>query len=156
MCKKLGYVCPIQKPEDMLFDNPGILKPTPMSREWDYLLINSFPLSNQVNGTEAEMDAIFDRKIEELRGKTIVTTKKVRDLPCTRDHNLSLLGIANLSTMAKNIVGINTGPYCMCFNVFNIDKVHRWVHLNDRHIYRYNNRITCVHTKEEFAALNIA
>ena len=158
VCQKLGYNCPINKPEDMLFDNPGILTPTPLSQEWDYLLINSFPLSGQVNGTEQEMDAIFDEKIAKLRalGKSIVTTKKITGIPCTRDHDLSLLGIANISINAKNIVGINTAPYLMCFNIWNIDKVQRWVHYNDRHLYRYNNRITNVFTKEEFAAVNLA
>jgi hypothetical protein len=153
LCQKLGYVCPIQEPDDMVFDHPGILKPTPMSKPWDFLIINSYPRSKQVNGTEFEMDAIFGEKIAQLKamGASLITTKKVSGVPCTRDHNLSLMGIANLSLNVRSVVGINTAPYIMCVNIWSLPKVERWVHLNDKHIYRYP-RFVNVHTKEKFAA----
>jgi hypothetical protein len=99
-------------------------------KDIDILVINSIPLSNQFFIDEKEWDDF----IIELNNKyKIVTTKKVKDIPCTWDDKLTIKKIAAISTNAKVIIAINTGPTSGIFNIYTLN--------NCRKIYIFDNRV---------------
>jgi hypothetical protein len=90
----------------------------------DYLIINSVPLSHQYRYNKGE----WDKRIKELAKKMkVVTTLKVAGVPCTMDINLTLKGIGAVSTKAKNIIAVNTGPLSACMNTYALSYCKKWV-----------------------------
>ena len=96
----------------------------------DILIINSLPLSNQLNVNEEEWDNLV---IELDKKYKIVTTKKVKDIHCTWDDKLTIKKIAAISTKAKVIIAINTGPTSGIFNTYTLN--------NCKKIYILDNRV---------------
>jgi hypothetical protein len=100
----------------------------------DILIINSEPGSHQYNYDENT----WNRRILQLNEKyNIVTTKKVDSVKCTRDHDLSIFKIAAISTRAKVIISINTGPLTGIFNVYTLN------HVKKIYCFDKNNFYTC-------------
>jgi len=97
----------------------------------DILIINSLPLSNQLNVNEKEWDNFV---IELDKKYKIVTTKKVKDITCTWDDKLTIKKIAAISTKAKVIIAINTGPTSGIFNIYTLN--------NCKKIYIFDNRVS--------------
>ena len=97
----------------------------------DILIINSLPLSNQLNVNEEEWDNLV---IELNKRYKIVTSKKVKDIHCTWDDKLTIKKIAAISTKAKVIIAINTGPTSGIFNTYTLN--------NCKKIYIFDNRVS--------------
>lgn len=134
----IGIKNPIAGKNCTVIDHPDILKDVGLS--CDILLVNSIPLSKQYFYYEHE----FEAKIKELSEKyKVIITNHVKniDVPCTVDYKLNLLGIGNISTKAKYVVGIATAPIIPCFNTWNLDKVKKWFVLSRRSTYSYTDRI---------------
>ncbi len=55
----------------------------------------------------------------------IVTTKKIDNILCTLDDNLSIKDIAALSTKVKILIAINTGVIPGCLNVYTINNLKK-------------------------------
>jgi len=69
----------------------------------------------------------FDNMIKTLHNKyKIVTTEKIKDIPCTRDNKLMLKDIGAISTHAKYIIFINSGPITPCLNSYALKHVKKW------------------------------
>ena len=137
---RIGIKNPIKGKNCTLVDHPDILSDVNPELNCDILLINAIPLSRQYDYVESH----FEEKIREFKERyKIVVTRKVSipDVPCTMDYNLNLLGIGNISTKAKYIIGIATAPIIPCFNIWNTDKINKWFVLSKRSNYSYNNRI---------------
>lgn len=127
---KLGLLAsPFERPENLLFDHPALLRPTSLSKPFDVLFVNSAPCSGQfrayLNGPGGPGDfnpEYFDPLIAELASKqrVVVTARtKVPNVPCTLDYNLTLTGIGNLSLYCPVVVMVSTGPSWATFNVWN-------------------------------------
>ena len=119
LSKIMNIECPFKSEYDLLFDNIKI-KNGYNTPEFDVLLINSVPLSNQINYNEKDY-INFCKKIYN-RGKTIITSNKIEGIPCTSDFNLTVMGIGGLSTKCKIITGIVTGSMQCCLNIWTKDK----------------------------------
>lgn len=63
------------------------------------------------------------------------------NLGITLSNHINLLQIGALSIKIPTIIGINTSPIIHCFNLWNIDNVKKWVILDNKHTYSYNDRI---------------
>tara|TARA_R110002051_G_C8638411_1_gene485839 strand:+ start:187 stop:879 length:693 start_codon:yes stop_codon:yes gene_type:complete len=108
MSAELGIANPFEWP----IKHPE-LKKAPIKYDW--LIINSNPLSGQWRGyDEKEMDQF----IKELPGYKI-TTKPIEGIECT---NTNILEIGKISIQSKRIIAINTGPIVPCLNKHNINK----------------------------------
>jgi hypothetical protein len=130
---------PIRVSSDMLFDNEEINMPL---EQYDYLIINSEPLSGQV--PKNLLDYLNNELLYELNG-SIITTKKIANFKCTLDSSYTLLDIAKLSVRAKYIIGVHTSPFLGCFNKFNIDKITKWyIFQNTGLTYSFNNNIISI------------
>jgi len=90
-------------------------------KDIDILIINSVPRSLQSFVSEFEW-LKFINKIKDYNFN-IVTTYKIKNLKCTMDDNLTLKDIAAISTKAKIVIGVNTGPYSVVFNNYTLDYV---------------------------------
>ena len=104
----------------------------------DYLIINSQPLSGQYNYNKNEWDDLI---ITNLSKYKIVTTLKVDNIICTLDDNLSIKDIAAISTHAKKIIAINTGPLVGCFNKYTLTNVEKVYVLDINNEYSYDKFI---------------
>lgn len=95
----------------------------PQYKDLDILVINSTPCSHQFFLNKAAWDD-YIRKLVYL-GFKVATTEKTAGVCCTADSGLTLKGIGAVSTRAKVIIAINTGPLSACFNTFTLDNMRR-------------------------------
>jgi hypothetical protein len=103
----------------------------------DILLINSNPLSGQVKHFDETKTKEYIIKLH--KKYKIITTKKVVDIPCTLDDNLTIKDIAAVSTRTKIIMAINTGPLTGLFNKYTFEYVYKFYFIDDNHFYSWDN-----------------
>lgn len=132
LCERiLKLKSPFNITEDLL---PSFNENNPTDNEWDILLINSTPLSNQLSRN------IFETEfIQKFKHKKIITTKPVKDVPCTLDYNLSVYKIGQLSLFTKKIIGINTGPWFAVMNKNNLQSNKTLYYLDENCKFAYSN-----------------
>lgn len=119
---KLGLESPIHEVSDLLFDYPAILKTR--YNNFDFLVVNSAPMSNQFWGfNEEHFNDLIGKLIE--RGYSVVTTahSSYPSVPCTFNNRLSISAIGGLSLSCKYILGICNGPTWPTFNIWNTQSV---------------------------------
>ena len=134
LCHHYGLKNPYNNIEDILYDS-FLLKEKESDTYYDILLINSDPLSNQLGGKSLE----YDTFIEKFKGKKIITTKKIKDIPCTLDMNYSILDIAKLSLKVNKIIGIHTGPWHVIMNKQNYNMNKPFYYIDNNCYYTYKN-----------------
>jgi hypothetical protein len=133
--KKMGIESPFKTVEDLLYDNPK-LKDGYDTKQFDIVLVNSDGQSNQTSSNNEEDYEIFIKKAYN-KGLSVITTKKLKDYPCTSDYNLSVMGIGALSIKSKAIVGVGTGAIQCCLNIWNKDK--RFLYIDQHHYFHLPN-----------------
>ena len=102
----------------------------------DILFINSIPFSGQIDYNEETWSNYIQRINQKYK---IVTTKKVENINCTLDDNLSIKDIAAISTNVKVVIAINTGPMSGLINYYTLNNVKKF-YIFDRHVsYNYEN-----------------
>ena len=69
-----------------------------------------------------------------MRYKIATTTYVNSDIPCTFTEGLTIQDIGAISTCAKNIIGVLSGPMTACFNLLTINNVNTFFILCN---YRY-------------------
>jgi len=92
-------------------------------KDLDILMINATPQSGQLKFDKEK----FDEAAKKLSAKfKIATTSPADDsIPCTFTHGLMLQDIGAISTHAKYIVCVNSGPMVPCFNELTKNNVKR-------------------------------
>jgi len=77
--------------------------------DYDVLIINSDCFSNQCNDPEmySELNLLAKKLSRTLK---VVSTKKIKGIPCTRNLHPSLYDISIVSMSVKAIIGVITGP----------------------------------------------
>jgi hypothetical protein len=133
----LGIECRINNKYDMLFDNSNFK--VSVDGNFDYLIINSVPLSGQFTYVENDFINLCDFFTE--KNISFITTKKVKNYKCTLDYNMSIVDIGNLSNQCKNIIGVNTSPIITTFTKQNIETVNNRFILDNVLTFSYNERI---------------
>lgn len=117
----LGVSNPIGEARDLLFDYPELGRGE--YEPFDYLVINSIPLSGQVTNYQ---HGWFDPHVKEWvsHGLKVITTYPTGVAPCTLDMGpLTVSQIGQLSRYCKHIFGIATGPIWPTFNTLNLDSI---------------------------------
>lgn len=100
----------------------------------DILVINSIPLSNQLIYIEEEWNnfcKVLNKKYN------IITTKKIDNIKCTLDYNLTVKDIAALSINIKNIIAINTGVLPGLLNEYTLNNINILYYFDDNNTYSY-------------------
>lgn len=101
----------------------------------DILIINAEPLSMQ---TDYKKD-LFDKMCIMLSEKNykIATTTPIANndsIPCTFKDNLLLQDIGAISTHAKFIIAVHSGPLTPCFNYAAKQGVKKWILFLDNNV----------------------
>lgn len=137
LADRMGVDNPMKTPADMLFDYPRIAEGSDESRrslgvggQFDVLLINSAPLSNQFPAFDPGALGNLAHALA-ARGHRVITTAAIPDFyeyrpkkqfhpPInTQDYRLSVTDIGHLSLHCHTIVMVSTGPSWPTFNVWN-------------------------------------
>lgn len=108
-------------------------------KDVDILIVNSLPMSHQLNYIEEDWIKIID--FFSKKYKTIIT-KKIKhscNAICTLDDNLTIKDIGALSTRAKIIIAVNTGVVSALLNKYTLDNILHFCNLDDRCYYTYPN-----------------
>jgi hypothetical protein len=98
-------------------------------KDLDILIINAEPKSMQYKYDKAKMDRMCVRLKDKY--KVAVTTCVDDSIPCTMKDNLMLKDIGAISTHAKNIISVHTGPLATCYNSTTKGNVKKWLVLGD-------------------------
>jgi hypothetical protein len=113
-----------------------------LEEDFDYLIINGYPVSPVLWMSHEEQDKNFLSLLETLteQGKKIITTIKVDGYRSTQDHGLNLVDIGKLAKRCKNVVGVPNAPFIASVNIWSVETVDRFVSFLDRvnvsHPYR--------------------
>ena len=137
LCENLNIKCPYNTIIDLLPDS-DLISEKENDQDWDILLINSDGHSGQTGNIPLDCNKF----IEKFKNKRIITTKKIKELPCTLDLNYSVLDIGRLSLKCKIIIGVHTAPWHLCMNKKNYDSGKKLYHIDANNFYSYNNCIT--------------
>lgn len=120
LSRELGLDSPLQEARDFLFDYPAIID-NEHEDKFDFLIVNSPPLSNQCQGYEpAQMDRLIGILAD--KGFSVITTlpSGLQGIPYT---HCTVTKIGGISLQCENIVGVATGPMWTTMNVWNEDTV---------------------------------
>jgi len=135
LSKKYNFDIKFNNIEDTLFYHPDL----EFSRyeHYDILIMNSFPMSGQYNYNKKDFYDVVNKLAKKYK---IITTEKINNYECTRDKNMTLLDLANLSLKCDIIIGVHSAPYSVVLNKRNINTVKKWIVLNRYNItYKVNN-----------------
>ena len=107
---------PIASKGDLFFDYP--LLNAAVYPEFDYLVINARPMSNQLPDFSPYF---FDKLVRKLLndGHKVITTHPTGMCNSTLEWGFDVTQIGNLSIYAKHIIAVDTGPLWTTFNVHN-------------------------------------
>jgi hypothetical protein len=115
----MGFKSPFVIKEHLLFDYPG-LESSGEGILFDFLIINSEPCSGQFGPMKQHGSGYLDELILDLATRhRVITTNKVGNLPCTRDTNLSITEIGQLSSRCQHHLMVASGPMWPTINTHN-------------------------------------
>lgn len=158
LARKMGLENPIKRAEHFLFDYPALIRKTPLDGPFDFLIINSPPMSGQLRGYSNLLETC-----SALHGKgyKILTTHSVGELPRngglsvpdTQQYGLTVTDIGALSRHCRFIIQVATGPSWTTFNVFNQSTVELRIILLDNE--KINMSPNTIHVQNEAQVLEI-
>ena len=105
------------------------------------LIINAEPKSGQFQYNKEAFDEIINSLSKKYR--VVTTAPSSPNVPCTMNDNLSLQDIGAISTHAKYIFAVHSGPLIPCFNWHTKQHVKKWI-IMDKGQYIFsdiNNKI---------------
>ncbi|MEI6871174.1 MAG: hypothetical protein WCL08_02730 [Verrucomicrobiota bacterium] len=147
MARKMGLESPIKNTEMLLFDYPA-LKREVLSQKYDFLVVNSVPLSGQFRDYEEDKFNSLLNLIQE-KGFSVITTKKADGFDCTLDFGLTVTGIGNVSLYSHFLVADFTGSMWPCMNIFNNYRHERKILLNCQEVVDFGQNVVMVKTMDE-------
>jgi hypothetical protein len=113
----------------------------PKFKDIDILIINAEPQSKQFPYDKKQMNEMCMRL---SKNYNIVTTTPVDDsIKCTTRDGLMLQDIGAISTRAKYIIAVYSGPITPCYNLLAKNNVKRWIILVKEH-YRMKDVDTVI------------
>lgn len=107
---RMGQHSPFTCREHLLFDYPALEKYH--HQEVDFLIINGEPHSGQLSAMREHGSGYLDDFVKSLirNGRNVTSSETMKLMGCTISE------IGALSTRAKNVVGVMTGPFWPCLN----------------------------------------
>ena len=116
--KILNVNNPILSKDDLLFDYPDLNPINKNINKFDFLIINSTPLSMQIHDYSEKYLIDLTGQLITL-GYSVITTHPTGFTKSTSEMGLSITEIGLLSSFASCILGVPNGPMWPTFNVFN-------------------------------------
>lgn len=123
-----------------------------VAKNVDVLLINATPQSFQYNYVKSHWDQLAYDLV--AAGYKIITTSIVSPgIECTLKYKYSVKDIAAISTHAKYIVAVNSGPVAGCLNAYTIASVKKWFVFDKDVFYKYPTMQMCSRLDEVYDEL---
>jgi hypothetical protein len=91
-------------------------------------------MSGQINYNEDGWNNLCEQLNKKYK---IITTKKVNNIFCTLDEQLTIKDIAALSTNIKKIIAVNTGIITGLFNEYTLNNIKVLYFFDDYATYSY-------------------
>lgn len=110
-------------------------------KDVDILFVNAVPQSGQYRYNKPEWDALAIAL--KNAGYKIISTSLIKGIESTIQHSLTIKDIAAISTHAKYIVGVNSGPIAPCLNAETISNVKKWYLFDTYMQYKYKTIQMC-------------
>jgi hypothetical protein len=142
VCDTNDLINPFKDKFDIIFDQEVFSRDT-LNKDYDFLLINSYCHSGQMQISPQQQDMIFLQIMEFLKSKnkTFITTHKINNYECTLDHNLSLVKIGQLSKRCKVILGVPTSPLWMATNKWTLENCVQFINYTNHFVaYDYGDK----------------
>lgn len=117
LAHRMGLESPIKVTTDLLFDYPELQEVVWPGCEFDYLVVNSCPLSGQLCAYREDLFDGLMRRLVAL-GRTVAATQGMGIDGVCYTKPMSVTGVGNLSLRCRNIVGVATGPMWTTYNVW--------------------------------------
>jgi len=144
----IGVKCPFITKTDLIYNQKVLSEDCSHKENYDYLFINSVPRSGQCNSfSDFESISFIKRLIS--KNRTVITTKKIGDIPCTLDYGLSIVEIGKLAKNVKNIVAVNTGPLHLCMNKWSLSNINKFIIWSSAESFGYGTNFKTVKTLGE-------
>jgi len=119
----------------------------PKYKDLDILIINAMPQSGQFNYDKGKMDEMCSHLSKKYK-VAITTCIDDTSIPCTMNDKLMLKDIGAISTHAKYIIAIHSGPLTSCFNKDTKHNVKKWVLFTNDDISHED--LNCVILKNDY------
>ncbi len=157
LARELGLESPFTEPADLLFDYPALRPEQPIRPPFDFLVVNSSPMSGQWRGNDPVAMATLIQSLAQKHA--VITTQRIPGLAvaCTEQlPGFSVTNIGQLSQVCKYIVMVSTGPSWPTFNVWNRDSIELRIILIDREeIGLSKNTVQCQTLTEAHRVLRV-
>ena len=111
----------------------------------DFLILNSTAMSGQYSKNEGEWEELIYRLNAKFK---IAVSENVEGVLCTRDDNLTIKDIAAISTHAKKIIAVSSGPITGLFNTYTLNNVEVVYAFSFNEIYGHPKFITKTDIKD--------
>ena len=135
LCSIMNIKCPFSTKMDMIYNEDVLNQPCKHNEIYDYLFINSKNQSIPFPNFEQEIVSMM--KTLKTKNRSVITTTKVDNTPCTLDYNLSVVEIARLSKNVKNVIAVNTGPLHLCMNKWSIPTIKKFIVWSPAETFNY-------------------
>jgi len=99
----------------------------PKFKDLDILIINATPQSGQFIHDKKKIDAMSSHLAKNFKIAVTTPLDEDKSVVCTMTDNLKLQDIGAISTHAKHIIAIHSGPITPCFNAATKAHVKKWI-----------------------------
>lgn len=144
---KIGLENPIKNKKDFIFSGKLFINKSKKFSNYDWFIVNSMPLSGQFKSGIVELD---DFCVKLSKRFSIITTRKIQDIPCTTDYNMSMCDIAAQSIKCKIHLMISTGPSWFVLNTINCNKSKGIFLLLDHEEVIFSDNMKVMRSVKEF------
>ena len=149
----MNIKCPFTTKIDLIFNQSVLQEECKHNQQYDYLFINSQPLSLLYENFNEESIS-FLHKLK-ANNKTVITTKKIEDYPCTLDYGLTVVEIGKLAKNVKNIVSVNTGPLHLTMNKWSLPRINTFTMWSPSETFGYNDKFKTIKSLGELDESNL-
>jgi hypothetical protein len=139
---------PISSRDDLLFDYPDLNPINKKINNFDFLIINSTPLSGQIHDYSDKYLINLTAQLINL-GYSVITTHPTGFTKSTSEMGLSITEIGLLSSFASCILGVPNGPMWPTFNVFNKNLIKRRIIWLSSETLNLTDNCICVRSSHE-------
>jgi D-beta-D-heptose 7-phosphate kinase/D-beta-D-heptose 1-phosphate adenosyltransferase len=120
----------------------------------DFLILNSEPQSDQFKKYNKQEFDNLCIELNKMSYKIATTTLVNEEIPCTFTDGLTIQDIGAISTHAKYIIAILSGPVTSCFNLLTINNVDTIYLFCDKHFTFNHSKIKTLDTLDTLDKLS--
>jgi hypothetical protein len=106
----------------------------PKFKDLDILIINATPQSGQFTYDKKKLEDVCSKLSKTFKIAVTTPLDEDKSLVCTMTDNLKLQDIGAISTHAKHIIAVHSGPLMACYTAATKASVKKWIILNDHDV----------------------